>query len=171
MPNQSELSQQLLNQGQNNLQATQQGPLANYSLSEIDLIHAGYSDEEIQQQKQNWQDLHEDYKKQQLLNEAEAQISPAEREATEFSKSILKPEAQINSAEILKNNPKYNQVHVKHLMHDFAHIDSAEQHVSDLLNLMKNPDKDTLLNRNEAREYAKEQGVEWNSDKAVVSKA
>ena len=171
MPDQSEFAQQLLQQGQANLQATQEGPLSNYSLSDIDLIHAGYSDEEIQQQKQNWQSLHEDYKKQQLLNEADAQLSPAEIEAREFSKSILKPEAQINTAEILKNNPKYNQVHVKHLMHDFAHIDSAEQHAMDLLNLMKNPDKDVLLDRNEAREYAKEQGVEWNSDKAVVSKA
>ena len=171
MPDQSEFAQQLLQQGQANLQTKQEGPLSNYSLSDIDLIHAGYSDEEIQQQKQNWQSLHEDYKKQQLLNEADAQLSPAEIEAREFSKSILKPEAQINTAEILKNNPKYNQVHVKQLMHDFAHIDSAEQHAVDLLNLMKNPDKDILLDRNEAREYAKEQGVEWNSDKAVVSKA
>ena len=59
--------------------------------------------------------------------------------------------------------------------HDYAYFDSTEHHVAELIerNLFdrNDPDKQIVMSVEEARQYAKEKGIEWNAnDKKTVTK-
>lgn len=130
---------------------------------ETQLMQRGYSLEEAQAETKKWDALEKQWKAQEQENIRRAQLTPAERVMEDFYTSYQQG-ARVDVDEILKANHKYNQKHVRELTHKLSHIDSTEQHVFDLIDnfLSHSPDKDKIMTIEEAREYAKEKGVDYN---------
>lgn len=69
------------------------------------------------------------------------------------------------------DDKKYRQEQLRKALHDSARIDSAEQHALDMIGGWFNEDSKVIMDIDQARQYAKEKGVDWNShDKATISK-
>lgn len=84
----------------------------------------------------------------------------------------IEPETwSTNEHDLLMQDKDYRQKMYKKAMHDYAYLDSTEHHIVDMLEGIGNPDTQEILTIDEARQYAKEKGVEWNSnDKETVTK-
>lgn len=142
------------------------------SIEETKDVIGGYTPEQIQQRKQNWEELEQQGIKNREENLRRSQLTGAERAMEDFNEAYQRG-VEIDTEAALRNNPKYNQAHVKELLHNYTKIDSTEQKVIDVTKefFSNDPDKDKLLSVEEAREYAKEKGVDWNSkDKSQISK-
>ena len=150
----------------------QQIPMLSSTFREAAQRTMNWTPEEIQQEKQQWDALTEEGIKNREENIRRSQLTGAERELEDFNEAY-KQGVQLDTESVLKNNSHFNQQQVKDLLHTFAHIDSAEQKTIDTVKewFSKSPDKDVIFNANEAREYAKEKGVEYNpKDVSSISK-
>lgn len=142
------------------------------TLREVAQTTMGWTPEEIQKEKEQWDALTEQGIKNQEENIRRSKLTGAEQALEDFNEDYKKG-MLVDFEPILKNNPHYNQEKVKDLIHTFSHIDSAEQKVVDTTKELfsNSPDKDVMFNVNDAREYAKEKGVEYNpKDVSQISK-